>query len=269
MQCEDIEGLRYEIIVADDGSTDKHTCHINKEILELENARYILRKENVGRAAIRNFLADEAAYEWLLFIDGDMTMLLDDFILHYIELDNSFKVAYGGYQLGNGAISNLRYLYEKNAVSKGLPKPRKQNAYSNLHTANLLINRTTALAHPFDERFKHYGYEDVLLGKRLSEDDISFAQINNPLLFDKFESNSRFVEKTEEAMRTLYTFQTDLKGFSPLLDTVHEMKRFHLQGLFLSFWKTRKESWRAKLCGTHPNLKLYKLYKLGYFISLF
>ena len=127
----------------------------------------------------------------------------------------------------------------------------------------------TALAHPFDERFKHYGYEDVLLGKRLSEDDISFAQINNPLLFDKFESNSRFVEKTEEAMQTLYTFQTDLKGFSPLLDTVHEMKRFHLQGLFLSFWKTRKESLRAKLCGTHPNLKLYKLYKLGYFISLF
>ena len=114
MQCEDIEGLRYEIIVADDGSTDKHTCHINKEILELENARYILRKENVGRAAIRNFLADEASYEWLLFIDSDMTMLLDDFILHYIELDNSFKVAYGGYQLGNGEISNLRYLYEKN-----------------------------------------------------------------------------------------------------------------------------------------------------------
>ena len=122
MQCEDIEGLRYEIIVADDGSTDKHTCHINKEILELENARHILRKENVGRAAIRNFLAKEAAYEWLLFIDSDMTMLLDDFILHYIELDNSFKVAYGGYQLGNGEISNLRYLYEKNAVSKGLPK---------------------------------------------------------------------------------------------------------------------------------------------------
>ena len=97
MQCEDIEGLRYEIIVADDGSTDKHTCHINKEILELENARYILRKENVGRAAIRNFLAKEASYEWLLFIDGDMTVLLDESCIRRLSIGEwrniQFKVS--------------------------------------------------------------------------------------------------------------------------------------------------------------------------------
>lgn len=268
-QCENIEGLRYEIIVADDGSTDEHLCHVNKEILELENARYIQRKENVGRAGIRNFLAKEASYEWILFIDSDMTMLLDDFILHYAELDNSFKVAYGGYQLGNGTISNLRYLYEKNAANKNAPKHRNQNPYSNLHTANLLMNRQTALTHPFDERFKRYGYEDVLLGKRLQEAGISIVHIDNPLLFDKFESNNRFMQKTEEAMQTLYMFRTELQGFSPLLDMAQRMKRLHLQSFFLSFWKARKDNWRIKLCGNHPNLKLYMLYKLGYFISLF
>ena len=31
-QCEDIEGLHYEIIVADDGSYDEHTRLRNKEI---------------------------------------------------------------------------------------------------------------------------------------------------------------------------------------------------------------------------------------------
>ena len=49
-QCEDIEGLHYEVIVADDGSTDKHLCLLNEELLDLEHVRYITRGKNIGRA---------------------------------------------------------------------------------------------------------------------------------------------------------------------------------------------------------------------------
>ena len=60
--------LEYEILVADDGSTDKNTIEKNCEINELNNCRYIERKENAGRAATRNFLAQEAKYLSLIHI---------------------------------------------------------------------------------------------------------------------------------------------------------------------------------------------------------
>lgn len=92
MQCENIEGLRYEIIVADDGSTDTHARLTNKEMLELANVIYLQRRENVGRARIRNVLARRATSAWLLFVDSDMTVCRDDFVLRYAELDRKSVV---------------------------------------------------------------------------------------------------------------------------------------------------------------------------------
>ena len=100
-QCEDIEGLRYEVIVADDGSTDKHLCLLNEELLDLEHVRYITREKNIGRACIRNFLVQQATYEWVLFVDSDLSIIREDYILSYIQLDSTFLVAYGGYEVGN------------------------------------------------------------------------------------------------------------------------------------------------------------------------
>jgi hypothetical protein len=42
---------------------------------------------------------------------------------------------------------------------------------------------------PFDERIRNYGYEDVLLGKRLKENKIDILHIDNPLILDNYESN--------------------------------------------------------------------------------
>ena len=63
-------GTNYEIIVADDGSTDQDTILQNRSINSLPHCRYVERKENVGRAAIRNFLANEASHPFLVFIDA-------------------------------------------------------------------------------------------------------------------------------------------------------------------------------------------------------
>ena len=68
-QAESIGDLRFEIIVADDASTDENVGEANRAIDRMTNCRYIRRENNVGRAAIRNFLAQEARYEWLLFVD--------------------------------------------------------------------------------------------------------------------------------------------------------------------------------------------------------
>ena len=268
-QCEDIEGLRYEVIVADDGSTDKHLCLLNEELLDLEHVRYITREKNIGRACIRNFLVQQATYKWVLFVDSDLSIIREDYILNYIQLDRTFLVAYGGYEVGNENTTNLRYLYEKDAAPKHTMEQRKLHPYHHLHTANLMMKRTTALTYPFDERFKRYGFEDVLLGKRLQEYNVCIAQINNPLLFDHFETNDSYMEKTEEALQTLYTFRNELSGFSSLLTVNYHLRRWGLHYLILFIFQQKRRKWRTILCGENPNLKLYMIYKLGYFISLF
>ena len=77
--------IAYEIIVADDGSTDTATIEANRAIGALPRCRYILRSKNTGRAAIRNFLAQQAQYSFLLFIDSDMSLLSDQLMTRYLQ----------------------------------------------------------------------------------------------------------------------------------------------------------------------------------------
>lgn len=71
------------------------------------------------------------------------------------------------------------------------------------------------LRYPFDERFIHYGYEDVLCGKSLKDNHISILHVDNPLGYEHFIGNMSFIRKTEEeSLHTLYQFRTELQGYS-------------------------------------------------------
>jgi hypothetical protein len=122
-------------------------------------------------------------------------------------------------------------------------------------------------AYPFDERFRYYGYEDVLFGKQLRAAHITITHIDNPMGFCTFESNPDFVAKTEEGLRTLCQFRKELRGYSHLLTLVDGI---HIP---LILWIIRLSHRlfggliRRNLCGTHPSLRLFSLYKLGYFLT--
>ena len=261
-------GGDYEIIVADDGSTDAATVAENQVINTLPHCRYIVREENVGRAAIRNFLVREAQQPYVLFIDSDMTLISDDFIRRYLDSDCD-TVIDGGVAIGGDPDTlkgNLRYRYEKAEEARHTAPERQKTPYQHLHTANLLVRRDLMLDHPFDERFRHYGYEDVLLGKSLREQRIPIAHIDNPLGFSTFETNADFVAKTEEGLRTLGQFRDDLRGYSRLLTLISNI---HIPAVLtvIRLWHRlfgRLE--RRNLCGNRPSITVFKLYRLGYFI---
>lgn len=264
------EAVRYEIIVADDGSTDSATIEGNRAINTLPHCRYIVREQNAGRAAIRNFLAREAQHDWLLFIDSDMTVLDNHFIHRYLDCPAD-TVIDGGVRIGGDAEAlrgNLRYLYEKAEEDKHTATQRQKQPHQHLHTANLLIRRSLMLQHPFDERFRHYGYEDVLLGKTLRQHHIPVAHIDNPLGFCTFERNPDFVAKTEEGLRTLHAFRAELRGYSRLLTLTGNIHLPAIRTLIRLFHRIFGRLERRNLCGSRPNLLLFKLYRLGYFLTL-
>ena len=264
-------GIGYEILVGDDGSTDHEVVSENRQIDQWAHCRYLVQPQNTGRAAIRNRLAREARYDWLLFVDSDMTVVRPDYIGQYVAQDNA-DVVDGGVTIGGDAEvlkQNLRYLYEKASEHEHTADKRQQNPYSDFHTANFLIRRDIMLAHPFDERFRYYGYEDVLFGKQLKANHIAITHIDNPMGFCTFESNHDFVAKTEEGLRTLCQFRNELRGYSRLITLVEGIHIPLILSLIRLSHRVFGKLIRRNLCSAHPSLRLFNLYKLGYFLRTF
>ena len=267
-QAQRIEGLRYEIVVADDGSTDADIVGRNELIEALPHCAYIKRGVNVGRAAIRNFLVSQAHYEWVIVMDCEMSIRRDDYLLRYLQHDAAAQVVYGGITVGEGPRGNLRYRYEKQAEPLHTVERRRQQPYKDFHTANFMARREVLTANPFDERFRKYGYEDVLLGKQLRRNAIAIEHIDNPVGFDRFESNESFVSKTEQSLETLYEFRDDLRGYSQMLTFAEGIHLGVVRGAIRLWHRLFGRLERRHLCGSHPSLRVFKLYKIGYYFGM-
>jgi len=265
----------FEIIVADDGTLSgaiginkacQHLIDENKVIEHLKGVRYIIREKNVGRSAIRNFLVSQAKGDRLLFIDGDLSLNNPSFIRNYLQTEGDVVV--GGIAIGGNPDQwkgNLRYRYERQCEAINTVESRQSQPYQHLAT-NLLVRRSVLGEKPYDEKISHYGYEDVLLGKRFQQQQVVVKHIENPVLFCDFEDNASYLAKTEEALRTLFTFRKELKGYSRLLDKAEQIERLHLSPLFVTAYKLFNEPIKNCLLGNKPNVFWFNIYKLLYYL---
>ena len=265
----------FEIIVADDGSLSgaigmntacQHLIDENKVIEHLKGVRYIIREKNVGRSAIRNFLVSQAKGDRLLFIDGDLSLNNPSFIRNYLQTEGDVVV--GGIAIGGNPDQwkgNLRYRYERQCEAINTVESRQSQPYQHLAT-NLFVRRSVLGEKPYDENISHYGYEDVLLGKRFQQQKVVVKHIENPVLFCDFEDNASYLAKTEEALRTLFAFRKELKGYSRLLDKAEQIERLHLSPLFVTAYKLFNEPIKNCLLGNKPNVFWFNIYKLLYYL---
>lgn len=270
--------FRYEIIVADDGSTDAACIDANRVIGDMLHCRYLRMEHNVGRAQIRNVLIAESSGDYVLLIDSDLFLCDDNYLYNYVS--STADVVYGGTRIGGEGLvmvdneantehlkGNLRYIYEKKAEPSHRAVFRQLRPNQEISVCNLYARRDIMEAHPFDSRFKAYGYEDVLFGKRLAESGIEVTHIDNPVLINVFEPNSVFVKKTEEAILTLCRFEQDLEGYSNLKTKVAVLGRYIPLSLFRLWHRIMKNKEKRNLTGPKPSLMLFKLYKLGFFLE--
>ena len=270
--------FRYEIIVADDCSTDAACIDANRVIGDMLHCRYLRMEQNVGRAQIRNVLISESRGDYVLLVDSDLFLCDDNYLYKYAT--STADVVYGGTRIGGEGLAmvdneantenlkgNLRYIYEKKAEPSHRATFRQLRPNQEISVCNLYARRDIMEAHPFDSRFKAYGYEDVLFGKRLAESGIEVTHIDNPVLINEFESNSVFVKKTEEAILTLCRFEQDLEGYSNLKTKVSTLGRYIPLSLFRLWHRIMKNKEKRNLTGSKPSLLLFKLYKLGFFLE--
>jgi glycosyltransferase involved in cell wall biosynthesis len=160
-----------EIIVLDDGSSEKFDASLTAEQLSL--VLYEEFSENRGRGAVRNALLDKARGEYVLFLDADMLPDNDDFVQIYCDQ------AKGGHEIVCGGISYLQvrgenaecsfYLY-KSKKTEALPAAvRNVTPWRYLFTSNIMLRREILKSVRFDLRFIGYGFEDIEWAIRLSE----------------------------------------------------------------------------------------------------
>ena len=221
--------------------------------------------ENRGAAATRNFLAGMSRYGWLLFVDCDMALPDDRFIIRYLEAPEA-GVVIGGIRTGGTADDvrrNLRCAYERRAQERHTAEERSKRPYQSFRSVNFMAERGVMERCCFDERMRRY--EDVRFGRLLEESGVTVAHIDNAVVMEDFESNGCFVTKTEKDMRTLRDFEAEMRGYSRMIDVAEVLRRRHILWAVRIWHRLFGRLERRLLTGGKARLRLYDVYKLGCF----
>lgn len=263
-------GVRAEIVVADDASTEPPGLLTRERLAACDGVRLLALPHNVGRARIRNLLAREAAYGQLLYLDCDVALVRPDFLCRYME-EPEAAVLCGGVTLRPDAdlsARNLRYRYEQNCLPKFTLARRRAAPYQGFRTTNFRVRREVMSQYPFDASLCRYGYEDVLWGRVLREAGVEIVHTDNPIAIADFEDNARFLDKTEEGLHTLCALERELRGYSRVISCADRAARWGVAGLSARLFDLCREGLRRRLSGSRPSVRLYQLYRLGFYLGL-
>ncbi|MCL2596355.1 MAG: glycosyltransferase [Paludibacter sp.] len=258
----------FEIVVIEDGS--KKYLAENKSVEHLSYVKYSIFTENIGRAAIRNHLADNAVYPYLLFLDCDAEIAGSDFLERYVKLFQKNCVISGG-RIYKKIIDKDYSLVEKYGKSREQFNPKNlkiREKYKVFTTPNFLIDKNIFKKVRFDESIKQYGHEDTLFGIELQRQNIDIQMIDNPVYHVGLEDNRTFLKKTELGLQTLLNIYKsgkypEIQQNSKILSFYLKIKKLHLQKIISFTFKIIKPLLIKNLISNNPSFLLFDFYKLG------
>ncbi len=262
----------FEIICVDDASSEDFKA-INQTVAGLSAVRLIELDKNIGRAAIRNFLASEAHFPYLLFMDGDSAPLDNNYLKRYQDQLSPTALLYGGrcYQASAPIEKNLYFHWYYGSKRESQKAAfRKLNPYQSFMTNNFLIPKVLFEKIKFDEGLRHYGHEDTIFGLALQQKSVTIVHLDNPLEHIGIEDAAHFIKKSEQAIENLFQLskQYNLTKTVRLLGFYEKINRLKLTPFVLLFAYFFKKQLK-KHCLSQPIfLGLFDLYKLIYLIEI-
>ncbi|MBO4333920.1 MAG: glycosyltransferase family 2 protein [Paludibacteraceae bacterium] len=259
----------FEIVLADDCSQPEFV-EINKCLVNLDGVVYEQMPQNVGRAIIRNRLAQKARFDLLVFMDCDVAMVDDFYLKRYLE-QTSADVVFGGYTYKveqKQPECMLRWTYDTTLRTLNAEQRRK-NPYSAFSTVNFFIRRSLMLQYPFNEKLSVYGHEDSMLRCVLEQKGISISHIDNPVYHAHLDDNVSFLEKTRKGVENLLVINDmpecrQLTEHINLLRYYAKLRRFHLVKPLKLLYLLSNKWLVVNLMSAKPCLALFQWYKLGY-----
>lgn len=269
-----LANVAFEIRVYDDGSAPEYKKK-NLPLITLENVVYHELPYNIGRSSIRNRLAEEARFENLLFLDGDMEVMANDYIKNVVSnLANKNTIVIGGTCYAPAPPANTEYLLHWYAGKTKEEKPashRNVNPYSSFTLNNMLIHKQVFLSIKLNEFFQTYGHEDSFFGYQLAQKGIRVAHIDNPICHIGLNSANDYLKKTQSAVVNLhrmihqYRAGTDTK----LYKTFKWLNSFLLINVYYKLFLYFEPTIKKNLLSDKPKLILLDVWKLGIFCGLY
>jgi len=259
----------FELLVYDDGS-DAAYKQMNEPIKDIASVNFIELPENIGRARIRNLLAEKAKYAYLLFLDCDSIIQNGGFISNYIEsIEQQPSVICGG-RVYDKKKPTTKYLLSWSYGRLVESKPsveRAKNPSKSFMTNNFVIKKEVFEIVKFNELLSKYGHEDTLFGYDLLKQGIIPMHIENPVLNGDVETNVEFIRKTKQGIENLaliYSLQAD-DEFTKSVTLLYFYKNSKFKVVFANIYPLINFIFKATLSVCYVNLSLFNLFKLAYF----
>lgn len=262
-----------EIIVMDDGS-DRAFLEVNKAVAGLPFVRYLPQAKNHGRIRIRQLLAEAAAGEWLLFLDGDSELPSATFLQQYYQATATYSGVVVGGRIYTAVPPQdctllLHWKYGSYRESR-TPLHQHQPAFM---SNNFLIQARYFQQLSFDTGWGGYGHEDTWIGIQLEKMGVPVHYMDNPVLHAGLEKNALFIAKSENALVNLHKLSGIVPGellarHVKLFRVYKKLEAWHALWLPLTGYALLKNYIWRNLNSCDPSLTLFDLYRLCHFIRL-
>jgi glycosyltransferase involved in cell wall biosynthesis len=225
----------YEIVVVDDGSTDNTPALVKRLTPEAPCELVYLRQPNSGRSRTRNNGAMKARGEYIIFLDGDMTVRRE-FVAAHLQAHSRPGL------IVHGTVVNTTQIADPNTGPATVPNFSR----AFFATGNVSIERAKFIeSGMFDEDFVEYGWEDLELGERLRH--MGLRVVKSPAAWSYHlcpqvtcQSIPRLIAKEKERARMAVLFYRKNPSFPVQLMTLISPVYFGWDRLCsLSHWPER------------------------------
>lgn len=268
-------GIVFEILAHDDGSTNQAIIESNQSINNLEYTSYHILNQNIGRSAVRNLLAKDASFEWLLFLDADVLPKNRNFISKYLRsIKVNSEVIYGGilYSEEKPDQTNLlRWIYgNKREVLSS--EERNKNTYITFLTLNFLIHKSVFSKVSFNENIPNLRHEDTLFSYNLKLKNINVEHIENPTYHLGLEDSKQFLKKSMESVDALFLLLKQgliPEDYTKISRIFFKLKRLGLHYVLAIIYKLFRNNFKRNLLSSKPSLFIFDFCRLGYLCTLY